>query len=192
MLLKSCVCVCVCVCLCVSVCKNYKLKPFQEMLLETLLRGYVWHEEKQEAPTGNLEKETSSHSSVLTWGIPRTEEPAGLQSMGSQRVSMTRWLNNDNHQQEKASVLCLCPISLSPILILLIMISRWNQMKMCTFPIASPSLSQHTHAHTHAHAWTHTHTHTSLDTHKHRFIMHLFCHLCKTPLRFPQSDDKCS
>ena len=82
MLLKSCVCVCVC--------KNYKLKPFQEMLLETLLRGYLWHEEKQEAPTGNLEKEMASHSSVLAWGIPRTEEPGGLQSMGSQRVSMTR------------------------------------------------------------------------------------------------------
>ena len=26
------------------------------------------------------------HSSILTWGIPWTEEPGGLQSMGSQRV----------------------------------------------------------------------------------------------------------
>ena len=26
------------------------------------------------------------HSSVLAWRIPRTEEPDGLQSMGSQRV----------------------------------------------------------------------------------------------------------
>ena len=33
-----------------------------------------------------LEKEMSTYSSILTWRIPRTEEPAGLQSMGSQRV----------------------------------------------------------------------------------------------------------
>ena len=33
-----------------------------------------------------LEKEMATHSSVLAWRIPRTEEPGGLQSMGSQRV----------------------------------------------------------------------------------------------------------
>ena len=33
-----------------------------------------------------LEKETAIHSSILAWEIPRTEEPGGLQSMGSQRV----------------------------------------------------------------------------------------------------------
>ena len=33
-----------------------------------------------------LEKEMSTHSSVLSWEIPWTEEPGGLQSMGSQRV----------------------------------------------------------------------------------------------------------
>ena len=27
-----------------------------------------------------------THSSILTWEIPWTEEPGGLQSMGSQRV----------------------------------------------------------------------------------------------------------
>ena len=26
----------------------------------------------------------ATHSSILAWGIPRTEEPVGLQSMGSQ------------------------------------------------------------------------------------------------------------
>ena len=30
-----------------------------------------------------LEKEMATHSSILAWGIPRTEEPGGLQSMGS-------------------------------------------------------------------------------------------------------------
>ena len=33
-----------------------------------------------------LEKEMATHSSILAWRIPWTEEPGGLQSMGSQRV----------------------------------------------------------------------------------------------------------
>ena len=33
-----------------------------------------------------LEKEMATHSSILTWKIPWTEEPGRLQSMGSQRV----------------------------------------------------------------------------------------------------------
>ena len=32
-----------------------------------------------------LEKEMATHSSVLAWRIPWTEEPCGLQSMGSHR-----------------------------------------------------------------------------------------------------------
>ena len=33
-----------------------------------------------------LEKELATHSSILAWKIPWTEEPGGLQSMESQRV----------------------------------------------------------------------------------------------------------
>ena len=33
-----------------------------------------------------LEEEMSTHSSILAWKIPWTEEPGGLQSMGLQRV----------------------------------------------------------------------------------------------------------
>ena len=33
-----------------------------------------------------LEKEMPTHSSILAWKIPWTEEPDRLQSMGSQRV----------------------------------------------------------------------------------------------------------
>ena len=33
-----------------------------------------------------LEKEMATHSSIHAWKIPWTEEPGGLQSMGSQRV----------------------------------------------------------------------------------------------------------
>ena len=50
----------------------------QEMLQEP----QVWSL-GQEDPLG---KEMAPHSSILAWEIPWTEEPAGLQSMGSQRV----------------------------------------------------------------------------------------------------------
>ena len=33
-----------------------------------------------------LEKGMGTHSSVLAWKIPWTEEPGGVESMGSQRV----------------------------------------------------------------------------------------------------------
>ena len=32
-----------------------------------------------------LEKEMATHSSILAWEMPWTEEPGGLQSMGSQK-----------------------------------------------------------------------------------------------------------
>ena len=35
---------------------------------------------------GPLEEEMATHSSILAWRIPWTEEPGGLQFMGSQRV----------------------------------------------------------------------------------------------------------
>jgi len=36
-----------------------------------------------------LEKKRVTHSSILAWEIPWTEEPGGLQLMGSQRVGHT-------------------------------------------------------------------------------------------------------
>ena len=33
-----------------------------------------------------LEKEMATHASTVAWKIPWTEEPGGLQSMGSQKV----------------------------------------------------------------------------------------------------------
>ena len=50
---------------------------------------------EQEAPApplgreGPLEKEMATHSSILSWRVPGTEEPGGLQSMGSQESDMT-------------------------------------------------------------------------------------------------------
>ena len=48
--------------------------PMQEMWVQSL---------GQEDP---LEQDMATHSSVLAWRIPWTEEPGGLQSMGSQRL----------------------------------------------------------------------------------------------------------
>ena len=45
---------------------------------KTLVRSLGW-----EDPLG---KGMATHSSILTWIIPWTEEPCGLQSTGSQRV----------------------------------------------------------------------------------------------------------
>ena len=45
---------------------------------ETWVLSLVWED--------LLEKEMATHSSILALKIPRTEEPGGLQSMGSQRV----------------------------------------------------------------------------------------------------------
>ena len=39
------------------------------------------------------EKEMATHSSILAWEIPQTEEPGGLQSTRSQRVRHD-WVTN--------------------------------------------------------------------------------------------------
>ena len=44
-----------------------------------------------------LEKEMVTHSSILAWRIPWTEEPGGLQSMGCKESDITKQLNNDNY-----------------------------------------------------------------------------------------------
>ena len=35
----------------------------------------------------------ATHSSILSWRIPRTEEPGGLQSMGSQRRTRVKGIS---------------------------------------------------------------------------------------------------
>ena len=54
-----------------------KLKCLPAMR-ETWVRSLGWEDP--------LEKEMATHSSILAWRIPWTEEPAELQSTGSQRV----------------------------------------------------------------------------------------------------------
>ena len=48
---------------------------------ETWVRSLGWEDP--------LEEEMATHSSILAWRIPWTEEPGRLQSMGSQESDMT-------------------------------------------------------------------------------------------------------
>ena len=52
---------------------------------ETWVQSLGW-----EDPLG---KAMATHSSILAWRTPRTEEPDGLQSMSSQEPDMTEQLN---------------------------------------------------------------------------------------------------
>ena len=46
--------------------------------IETLVRSLGWEDP--------LEEGMRTHSTILAWRIPWTEEPGGLQSMGSRRA----------------------------------------------------------------------------------------------------------
>ena len=52
---------------------------------ETWVQSLGWED--------SLEEGMATHSSILAWRIPWTEEPGGIQSMGSQRVSHV-WVTN--------------------------------------------------------------------------------------------------
>ena len=61
-----------------------------------------------------LEEDIATHSSVLAWRIPRTEEPGRLQSMGLQESDTTWWLND--HQclmgfQKNLIILLCCTLA---------------------------------------------------------------------------------
>ena len=48
------------------------------LMLEMHIQSLGWEDP--------LEKDMATHSSILAWEMPWTEEPSGLQSMGPQRV----------------------------------------------------------------------------------------------------------
>ena len=49
--------------------------------MQEILETQVWSLGQEDL----LEEEMATHSSILAWRIPWTEEPGGLQSIGSQR-----------------------------------------------------------------------------------------------------------
>ena len=58
------------------------------LVAQTVKNLYAMQETQLHSLGGEdpLEKGMTTHSNVLDWRIPWTEEPCGLQSMGSQRV----------------------------------------------------------------------------------------------------------
>ena len=55
-----------------------KNPPAVQEIQEIGVRSLAWKDP--------LEEEMTTHSSILAWRIPWSEEPGGLQSVGSQRV----------------------------------------------------------------------------------------------------------
>ena len=59
---------------------------------ETWVRSLVWED--------SLEKEMATHSRTLTWEIPWTEKPGGLQSLRvSKELGTTEQLHNNEKRQ---------------------------------------------------------------------------------------------
>ena len=58
--------------------QQVKNLPVMQVLQETWVQSLGWDHP--------LEEEMATHSSILAWEIPWTEEPGGLQFMGSQRI----------------------------------------------------------------------------------------------------------
>ena len=84
-----------CVCVCVYLFSNYDLIfkysdcHFQASLVTQMLKNLPAMQETPFRSRGQedpLKKGMATYSSILVWRIPWTEEPGGLQSMGSQRV----------------------------------------------------------------------------------------------------------
>ena len=63
------------------------LPAMQETWVRSLVLGSIPGQGSWEDP---LKKEMTTHSSILAWRIPWTEEPDGLQSIGLQRVRHDR------------------------------------------------------------------------------------------------------
>ena len=70
-----------------------------------------------------LEKEMATHSSILAWRIPRTEEPGRLQSMGLQELGTTSQVNH--HHIDLIHILLDFYLSISPSL------SRFASLVWC-------------------------------------------------------------
>ena len=57
-----------------------------------------------------LEEGLVTHSSILAWKIPWTEESGELQTMGSLFVDTTKEIEHTNQLKNRAHVLCPCAI----------------------------------------------------------------------------------
>ena len=68
------------------------------VMRETWVRSLGWEDP--------LEEEMTTHSSILAWKVPWTEEPGGLQSMGS-LVGSSLWGRKELFMTEQLTLLLL-------------------------------------------------------------------------------------
>ena len=90
---------------------QYNVLP---LLVAQLVKNLFAMQETQVWSLGRedtVEKEMATHSSILAWRIPQTEDPGGLQSMGLHRVGHD-WATNTAHHRYLASCFCLNCIQL--------------------------------------------------------------------------------
>ena len=86
---------------CCCCCLSCKCLPAMQ---ETWVQSLGWED--------SLEKEMATHSSIPAWRIPWTEEPGGLQSMGSQRVrhdwatSLKRRIESESEVAQSCPTFC--------------------------------------------------------------------------------------
>ena len=68
---------------------------------QVVLRTHLPLEEKQVWFLGQKDplKEMATHSSILSWEIPWTEEPRGLHPWGHKESDTTQWLSAHTHAQ---------------------------------------------------------------------------------------------
>ena len=109
----------------VSVFKHYLLfgaSPVSQMVknLTTMQETQVWSPYWEDP----LEKGMATHSSILAWRIPWTEESSGLQSMGSQRVRHN-WVTKHTHSVRNWSSFMLLHVG--------IQFSQYNLLKTLSF-----------------------------------------------------------
>ena len=85
-----------------------------------------------------LEKGMATHSSILAWGTPWTEEPGGLQSTGSQRAGHD-WAPSNWYIEYTQSMMCskhkfifcLCPLKISSVRVLSPVPERKLRLVLC-------------------------------------------------------------
>ena len=69
--------------------------PAMQQMPEMRVQSLSWEDP--------LEEEMATHSSFLAWRMPWTEEPGGLQSLGSQSRTRLKRLSTHTHKNSSSS-----------------------------------------------------------------------------------------
>ena len=111
-------------------CANINVTPLQHSCLENPMDGGAWWAAVHGVSKSwtrlsaftftfhfpALAKEMATHSSVLAWRIPGTEEPDWLPSMGSHRVGHD-WSDSSSNSSSNINVSLVCLFVLSQIIL---------------------------------------------------------------------------